>query len=70
MVVTGCQVRTIRWVGDDIPFNLLQESDGLTGDVAESWYDIGIQKLPQRLQKCIDRNCDYVEKQINVQALK
>lgn len=31
-------------------------------DMAASWYDMGIQKLPQRLQKCIDRNGDYVEK--------
>ena len=27
-----------------------------------NWYDMGIQKLPLRLQKCIDRNGDYVEK--------
>uniref|UniRef100_A0A8C5QT67 Histone-lysine N-methyltransferase SETMAR n=1 Tax=Leptobrachium leishanense TaxID=445787 RepID=A0A8C5QT67_9ANUR len=31
-------------------------------DMAASWYDMGILKLPQRLQKCIDRNGDYVEK--------
>jgi len=31
-------------------------------DMAESWYDMGIQKLPLRLQKYIDRNGDYVEK--------
>jgi histone-lysine N-methyltransferase SETMAR len=31
-------------------------------DMAASWYDMGIQKLPLRLQKCIDRNSDYVEK--------
>ncbi|CAK9818349.1 Histone-lysine N-methyltransferase SETMAR [Anthophora quadrimaculata] len=31
-------------------------------DMAASWYDMGIQKLLQRLQKCIDRNGDYVEK--------
>jgi hypothetical protein len=31
-------------------------------DMAASWYDMGIQKLPLRLQKCIDRNDDYVEK--------
>ncbi|XP_015433590.1 PREDICTED: histone-lysine N-methyltransferase SETMAR-like [Dufourea novaeangliae] len=30
--------------------------------MAASWYDMGIQKLLQRLQKCIDRNGDYVEK--------
>lgn len=30
--------------------------------MAASWYDMGIIKLPQRLQKCIDRNGDYVEK--------
>ncbi|KAF2897355.1 hypothetical protein ILUMI_08820 [Ignelater luminosus] len=31
-------------------------------DMAASWYDMGIQKRPQRLQKCFDRNADYVEK--------
>ncbi|CAK9803204.1 Histone-lysine N-methyltransferase SETMAR [Anthophora quadrimaculata] len=31
-------------------------------DMAASWYDMGIQKLLQRLQKCIDRNGNYVEK--------
>jgi len=31
-------------------------------DMAASWYDMGIQKLPLCLQKCIDRNGDYVEK--------
>jgi hypothetical protein len=31
-------------------------------DMAASWYDMGIHKLPLRLQKCIDRNGDYVEK--------
>ena len=121
MLVTGCQIQTIRWVGADVPSKLLQESGGLTGDVGASvvvenayafaqhssspvlnrpselfqcltapvsiycgprshddevkdevqhflndmvmsWYDMGIQKLPQRLQKCIDRNGDYVEK--------
>jgi hypothetical protein len=30
--------------------------------MAVNWYDMGIQKLPLRLQKCIDRNGDYVEK--------
>jgi hypothetical protein len=30
--------------------------------MAASWYDMGLQKLPLRLQKCIDRNGDYVEK--------
>jgi hypothetical protein len=30
--------------------------------MAVNWYDVGIQKLPLRLQKCIDRNGDYVEK--------
>jgi len=29
--------------------------------MAANWYDMGIQKLPLRLQKCIDRNGDYVE---------
>jgi hypothetical protein len=31
-------------------------------DMAASWYDMGIQTLPLRLQKCIDRNGAYVEK--------
>ncbi|CAK9816698.1 Histone-lysine N-methyltransferase SETMAR [Anthophora quadrimaculata] len=31
-------------------------------DMAVSWYDMGIKKLLQRLQKCIDRNGEYVEK--------
>ncbi|KAF2884001.1 hypothetical protein ILUMI_22175 [Ignelater luminosus] len=31
-------------------------------DMAASWYDMGIQKLPQRIQECTDRNGDYVEK--------
>ena len=33
MVVTECQVRTIGWVGDDVPSKLIQESNALTGDV-------------------------------------
>jgi len=36
MVVTGCKVRTIGWVGDDVPPKLTQESNGLTGDVGAS----------------------------------
>lgn len=35
-----------------------------------SVYDMGLQKLPQRLQKYISRKDDYFEKYINVQALK
>ena len=31
-------------------------------DMAVSWYDVDIHKLPLRLQKCIDRNGDYVKK--------
>ena len=31
-------------------------------DMAASFYDTGILKLPQRLEKCIERNGDYVEK--------
>ncbi|CAK9810904.1 Histone-lysine N-methyltransferase SETMAR [Anthophora plagiata] len=30
--------------------------------MAASWYDMGIQKLLQRLQKCMDTKGDYVEK--------
>ena len=33
MVVTGCQVRTIGWVSDYFPSKLIQESNGLPGDV-------------------------------------
>ncbi len=29
---------------------------------AGEWYEEGIKKLSERLQKCIDRNGDYVEK--------
>ena len=36
VVVTGCQIRTIGWVGDDVPSKLIQESNGLTGDVGTS----------------------------------
>ena len=31
-------------------------------DMAARWYDMGIQKLPLRLQNCIDQNGDYIEK--------
>jgi hypothetical protein len=30
--------------------------------MAASWYDMGVQNLPLRLQKCIDWNGEYVEK--------
>ena len=36
VVVTGCQVRTIGWVGDDVPSKLIQESNSLMGDVGAS----------------------------------
>jgi len=36
VVVTGCKVRTIGWLGDDVPSKLIQESNGLTGDVGAS----------------------------------
>jgi len=39
-------------------------------DMATRGYDMGIQKLLLRLQKCIDRNGDYVEKYRIVQTLK
>jgi len=46
MLVTGCQVRIIGWVGDDVPSKLIQESNGLTGDkgasvVVEMAYALG-----------------------------
>ena len=31
-------------------------------DAEKNWYDAGINKLVVRLQKCVDRNGDYVEK--------
>ena len=36
MVVTGCQVQAIGWVGDDVPSKLIQESNSLMGDVGAS----------------------------------
>ena len=33
-----------------------------------NWYDLGIWKVPIRLQKCINRNGNYVEKWINTQV--
>lgn len=33
VVVTGCQVRTIRWMGNDVPAKFLQKSDGRMGVV-------------------------------------
>jgi len=30
--------------------------------MAAEFYDLGIQKLEHRRQKCLDRNGDYVEK--------
>ena len=36
--------------------------------MAVNWYDMDIQKLPIHLQKCFDRNGDYVEKWINVEV--
>ena len=32
------------------------------GNVVGEFYDKGIRKIPQRMQKCIHRNGDYVEK--------
>jgi hypothetical protein len=31
-------------------------------ELAANFFDMAIQKLVQRLQKCLDRNGDYVEK--------
>jgi len=36
VIVIGCQVGTIGWVGDNVPSKLLQESDSLTGNVGAS----------------------------------
>lgn len=33
-------------------------------DMVGSCYDMGLQRLPQRLQLCIDRNGDYVEEEL------
>jgi hypothetical protein len=37
MVVTGRQVRTIGWMGDDAPSKLLQLSDGLSGSMENAY---------------------------------
>lgn len=41
---------------------LKNEVERYLRNVAGEFYDKGIQKMPQRMQKCIDRNGDYVEK--------
>lgn len=48
-----------RFSSDD---EVKDEVQRFLNNMAASWYDMGIQKLSQRLQKCIDRNGDYVEK--------
>ncbi|XP_015438009.1 PREDICTED: histone-lysine N-methyltransferase SETMAR-like [Dufourea novaeangliae] len=48
-----------RFSNDD---EVKDEVQRFLNGMAASWYDMGIQKLLQRLQKCIDRNGDYVEK--------
>jgi len=42
-----------RFSNDD---EVKDEIQRLLNDMVASWYDMGTQKLPQRLQKCIDRN--------------
>ena len=37
-------------------------SKSTIGNVAGAFYDKGIRKMPQRMQKCIDQNSDYVDK--------
>ena len=44
-----------------------EASKSTTGNMAGEFYDKGIRKMPQRMQKCIDRNSDYAEKKLKVQ---
>ena len=37
-------------------------SKSVIGNVAGEFYDTSIRTMPARMQKCIDRNGDYVEK--------
>ena len=37
-------------------------SKSMIGNMAGEFYDKGIWKMPQRMQKCINRNGEYVEK--------
>lgn len=39
-----------------------EEVERYLNSLAVDWFDTGIQKLTQRLQKCVDVNGDYVEK--------
>ena len=41
---------------------LKNEVENYLCNVAGEFYDKGIRKMPQRLQKCINHNGDYVEK--------
>ena len=48
----------MRFNNDDEVKDAVQR---LLNSMAGNWYDMGIRKLPIRLQKCIDQNGDYIE---------
>lgn len=37
---------------------------------AGEWYDAGIKKRPGQLQKCIDRDGDYIDKLLKAKAFR
>ena len=55
----------MRFNNDD---DVKDEVQRFLNSMAMNWYDMNIRKLPIRLQKCFDRNGDYVEKWINVKV--
>ena len=44
-------------------------SKSTIGNMTGEFYDKGIQKMPQHMQKCIDRNDDYVKKLMKVPSV-
>ena len=48
--------------GMDDDNKVKEEVKRYLNELPASFYDTGILKLPQRLEKCIERNGDYVEK--------
>ena len=49
---------TVRELCEQIP----EVNKSMIGNVAGEFYDKGIRKMPQCMQKCIDHNGDYIEK--------
>ena len=47
---------------DEVRSEVTRFLEGLAGD----FFDLGIQKLEHRLQKCVEKNRDYVEKKAKV----